>query len=137
MIEKFRWINSSVVHQLESIMATQKVRADRGDGSDDDSINAKDFINEFENDQFKQRNIRVRPESSMSHGRHLVDDKSEHQSRHLQSTGEGDDENYQKFNTDVMHDIQLIRRERKDFLLAQEEKKRAELEKAEKKKKKV
>jgi hypothetical protein len=49
---------------------------------------------------------------------------------------ENEDEE-RKFNTDLEHELRLIRKERKDFLIAQEEKKRAELEKAEKKKKKV
>jgi hypothetical protein len=59
-------------------MAAQKAKINRGDESDDDSINAKDFVNEFENEDFKQKNVRVRPESCMSNGRHLIDDKSEH-----------------------------------------------------------
>jgi hypothetical protein len=66
MIEKFRWINNSVTLQLECIIYTRKAKYDGGNGSDDDSINAKDFINEFENDEFKHKNIRVRPDSSQS-----------------------------------------------------------------------
>jgi hypothetical protein len=61
MIEKFRWLNSAVNDQLGSIMAAQKAKVNRGDGSDDDSINAKDFVNEFENEDFKLKNVRVRP----------------------------------------------------------------------------
>ena len=68
MIEKFRWINNAVTLQLECIISTRKAKLSGGSGnaSDDDSINAKDFINEFENDEFKHKNIRVRPDSSQS-----------------------------------------------------------------------
>ena len=42
------------------------------------------ILNEFELDEFKTKNIRVRPDSSVSKGHHLMDEKSEHQSRHMQ-----------------------------------------------------
>lgn len=137
MIEKFRWINNSVTLQLECIIYTRKAKYDGGNGSDDDSINAKDFINEFENDEFKHKNIRVRPDSSQSQGRHLLEDRSEHNSKHMIGAGADHEDDERKFNTDVQHDLHLMRKERKDFLIAQEEKKRAEQEKAEKKKKKI
>lgn len=45
-----------------------------------------------------------------------------------------DDE--RKFNADVSHDMLMVRKERKEFLLAQIEKKRAEQEKLDKKRNK-
>ena len=42
-----------------------------------------------------------------------------------------------KFNTDVLHDLNVMRKERKDALLAYEERRRAEQEKLEKKRKKI
>ena len=139
-IEKFRWLSNVVKVQLAEIMAEQKAKAERGAvDSDDESINAKDFINDFATEEFVHKNIRVRPVSSYSTGKHLGDDKSEHNSRHnMLGSSIGDEhDDERKFNADVQHDLNLQRKERKDFLLAQEEKRRMEAEKAEKKKKKI
>lgn len=141
MLDKFKWINNAVKHSLGEIITDQQARAARAgpEGSDDESINAKDFVNNFATKEFVDKNIRVRPVSSVSAGRHLGDDRSEHNSRHnmLGSSLADNDEDERKFNTDVQHDLNMTRKERKDFLIAQEEKRRAELEKAEKKKKKL
>jgi hypothetical protein len=74
-------------------------------------------VSEFESDAFKNKNIRVRPNSSTSNGRHLGDDKSEHQSRYMHGSdgeNEGDD---RKYNTDVMLEMTMMRKTQKDFLL--------------------
>ena len=115
MIEQFRWINSAVTNQLGDIIASQKARAGDGNGSDDESINAKDFINEFENEEFKTKNIRVRPESS---GDFRHDDKSEHASKFGGAVSVDPEEDERKFNADVSHDLSMMRKERKDFLFA-------------------
>ena len=123
------------------IMAEQKAKLERGgQDSDDESINAKDFINDFATEEFVHKNIRVRPVSSYSTGKHLGgDDRSEHNSRHniIGSTSIEENDGDLKYNADVQHELNLQRKERKDFLLAQEEKRRVEAEKAEKKKKKI
>lgn len=70
LLQKFQWVNGIINRELSVITAEQKSKH-RGDGDDDnDSINARDFINDFSNDEFLNKNIRVRPVSGRSAGRH-------------------------------------------------------------------
>lgn len=67
LVDKFRWLNRTVEHQLGDIIERKNAKAARTgalvgeDVTEDDSINARDFINDFATDEFVQKNIRVRP----------------------------------------------------------------------------
>lgn len=102
---------------------------------DDESINAKEFINDFATDEFVNKNVRVRPISSMSGGK--IKEESEHNTKsgmgYNSSTGAEDD--WEKTNMDIRHDLDLYRAEQKERRKREEEMRLLEIERAEKKKK--
>ena len=81
-VEVYKNINELVVDQLEVIRHEQAARARENDDEEDDkeSINGKDYMNDFATEEFVTKNIRVMPMAGVSvHG----DRDSEHQSRHM------------------------------------------------------
>ena len=82
-----------------------------------------------------QRNDRVRPISCLSGKQH--EEGSEHKSKHgMLFSGENTDVDEEKFNIDMIHDLDEVRHNVKDALRKIEEKKILEAEKAEKQRKK-
>ena len=135
LLQKFQWVNGIINQELTAIVAEQKAKHRAEGESDDESINARDFINDFSNEEFLNKNIRVRPVSGRSAGRHPDDNKSDHSKHNVLGSSLDDFDNEKKFNADVQHDItsdrmriKLERQKVEDALIAA-------AEKAEKKKK--
>ena len=81
-VEIYKNINELVVDQLEVIRHEQAARArEEGENDDDrESINGKDYMNDFATEEFVTKNIRVMPMAGAStHG----DGQSAHDSRHM------------------------------------------------------
>ena len=97
-----------MVDQLEVIRHEQAARAREHDDEEDDkeSINGKDYMNDFATEEFVTKNIRVMPMAGVSvHG----DRDSEHQSRHMMCTGEVSDQEDNKYNIEANHEIMDVR----------------------------
>ena len=79
-VEIYKEINELVKDQLEIIRHEQAARArEEGEDEDRESINGKDYMNDFATEEFVTKNIRVMPMGGASiHG----DRESEHASRH-------------------------------------------------------
>ena len=80
-IEIYKQINELVVDQLEIIRHDQAARAreNEEDEEEKESINGKDYMNDFATEEFVTKNIRVMPMAGAS----IADRESEHQSRHM------------------------------------------------------
>ena len=106
-VEIYKNINELVVDQLEIIRHDQAARARENEEEEDEkeSINGKDYMNDFATEEFVTKNIRVMPMAGASiHG----DRESEHQSRHMMG-GEISDQEDNKFNIEANHEIQDVR----------------------------
>lgn len=135
LLQKFQWINSIINQELSVIVAEQKAKHRAEGDSDGESINARDFINDFANEEFLNKNIRVRPVSGRSAGRHGDDNKSDHSKHNVIGSSLDDYDNEKKFNADIQHDLTTERMKIKMERQKVEDAKRAAEEKAEKKKK--
>lgn len=79
-IEIYKQINELVVDQLEIIRHEQAARArENEEDMEKESINGKDYMNDFATEEFVTKNIRVMPMAGAS----VADRESEHQSRHM------------------------------------------------------
>ena len=106
-VEIYKQINELVVDQLEVIRHEQAAKARDHDADDDEkeSINGKDYMNDFATEEFVTKNIRVMPMAGASiHG----DRESEHASRHVVG-GDMSDHEENKYNIDAYHEIADIR----------------------------
>lgn len=106
-VEIYKNINELVVDQLEVIRHEQAARArEEGENDDDrESINGKDYMNDFATEEFVTKNIRVMPMAGAStHG----DGQSAHDSRHM-AGGDVSDQEENKYNIDAYHEITDIR----------------------------
>ena len=79
-VEIYKEINELVKDQLEVIRHEQAARAREEPDEDRESINGKDYMNDFATEEFVTKNIRVMPMGGASVG---GDRDSEHASRHM------------------------------------------------------
>lgn len=128
MLAQFRHIQAMVTTQLKVLQEQrEKARADNGcSDSDEESMNIKDLVNDFANEEFVQKNVRVRPVSSTSH----VAGKADHESKIM--TAEEEEE--KKFNSEAQYDMVQQRKVQKERRKQEEIEKQLEAERAEKKK---
>ena len=86
------------------------------------------MINDFATDEFLNKNVRVRPQSSFSQaGAENQRDARAHQALQME-----EDED-KKLNDEAKYDLQILRAEAKERLRKEEMERQAELEKQEKK----
>ena len=99
------------------------------EGDDKESINGKDYMNDFATEEFVTKNIRVMPMAGVSiHG----DGGSEGQSRHMMG-GEMSEQEDNKFNIEAKHEMEDNRTKTKTDKERYDEFRRVELEKERKK----
>jgi len=67
-VDIYKQINELVVDQLEIIRHEQAARARENEDEEDDkeSINGKDYMNDFATEEFVTKNIRVMPMAGVS-----------------------------------------------------------------------
>ena len=130
-VEIYKNINELVVDQLEIIRHEQAARARENEEGEDDkeSINGKDYMNDFATEEFVTKNIRVMPMAGSSI--HAERD-SEHQSRHMMG-GDVSDQEENKFNIEANHEILDCRETVKAAKARYDQHKAIELEKEQKK----
>ena len=113
-VEIYKEINELVKDQLEIIRHEQAARArEEGEDEDRESINGKDYMNDFATEEFVTKNIRVMPMGGMP-----IDNQSEHTSKyypsHMGGTAADSDVEDNKYNRDEKLEIMNKRQKVKE-----------------------
>lgn len=82
------------------------------DDEDRGFITAKDFMNDFGTDEFKAKNVRVRPQSGITHGDQ--DETKTQGGEGLSRIGEGGQDEEDKFNMQTQIELEEFRRNAKE-----------------------
>ena len=91
--------------QLEKIIMEE-------DDEDRGFITAKDFMNDFGTDEFNAKNVRVRPQSGITHGDQ--DETKTQGGEGLSRIGEGGQDEEDKFNMQTQIELEEFRRNAKE-----------------------
>ena len=120
-----------VVDQLEVIRHDQAAQARQQDDgeSDKESINGKEYMNDFATEEFVTKNIRVMEKPGTS----IHDKESEHASRAMPAGGDISDQEDNKFNIEANHEMLDQRKKAKAAKEKYDQHKAIELEKEQKK----
>jgi hypothetical protein len=98
LVEVFEEIAANSLKHLDQIIQAKEREEKMGP-------DANDFVNEFASDDYVKNNIRVRPISGLS--RH--EESSVAHGMNLHSAGGESDNEDQKYNVDVQHDLEDMR----------------------------